>query len=216
MEVQTVGVGSLGHAGTIEDPLEESEIIEIAIVLNNNPYAGFPSYDGYVIDTMDVDLHVSGAGTLDVPGLYGAKSPYPRIGDDLGVHADWDVWSQSGTPDDPATTTVNEYEPLIVGNQIAQLTGGSFSYIIGKPAAVQLVWNLFVHCDGEAPVVIDLTLNAGTAYWDYSTPGNLPYGASDTMTEGLLGDLTIYQVPEPATIALLGLGSLFLMRRKRK
>ena len=216
MEVVTVGVGSLGHAGTSTDRLALGEIIEIQIVLNWNDYGvSYPSYDGYVIDVMDVDLHVSGPGTLSVPGIYSLKDPFPRIGDDLLVHADWDVWSQSGTPDDAQTPQVNEYTPMIVNNQIASLMGGSFSYILGKSGPDPLVWNLFIECTGPEYVQIDLTLNAGTAYWNYSTPGDLPYGAQQTMTEGDLVDLVIHNVPEPATVALLGLGSLFLLRRKK-
>jgi len=36
IDVVTVGVGSLGHAGTLTDPLVESETIEIQIILNAN------------------------------------------------------------------------------------------------------------------------------------------------------------------------------------
>jgi len=34
-------------------------------------------------------------------------------------------------------------------------------------------------------------------------------------TGGILDSLTIHQIPEPMTIALLGLGSLFLLRRRK-
>ena len=208
IEVVTVGDGSLGHAGTSTDPLELSEIIEIAIVLNNNPYTGYPLYDGYVLDTMDLDLHVTGAGSLSA-GVIGTS----KTGDILGIehHAMFDVWSES--------------DPLIVGNSIDKLLGGSFGYI--HPGEEPLVWNLLIHCEGEENVVIDLTLRGTTQYWDYWDPANdQPYtgypadhdvaGWAKYATEGDLGDLVIHQVPEPATIALLGLGSLFLMRRRRK
>lgn len=216
IDIVTVGEGSMGHAGTSEDPLVPSETIEIAIVLNHNPYAGYPTYDGYVIDTMDLDLHVSGPATLEVPGVFNKGGE--RIGDDLEHHEDWDVWSQSGASDG----TVEGYEPLIVGNSIGQLLGGSFGYILGSDPAggpavppTQLVWNLILHCDGVGPVTLDLTLMGSTHYWEYSNPSGLPYGDDAYATEGDLGDLVIHQIPEPMTIALLGLGGLFLRRRRK-
>jgi len=33
--------------------------------------------------------------------------------------------------------------------------------------------------------------------------------------EADFGDLIIYQIPEPMTVALLGLGGLFLLRRRK-
>ena len=39
---------------------------------------------------------------------------------------------------------------------------------------------------------------------------------NNDMTWSLVESMVITQIPEPATIALLGLGSLFLMRRRRK
>jgi hypothetical protein len=215
IEVVTDGTGDAGHAGTSGDPLVIGETIYIQIVLNNNPYPLYPSYDGYVTDGMDLDLHVSGPGTLDVPGIYGAKSPYPRIGDDVGVHEDWDVWSQSGQADDPGTTGVNEYEPMIVSNQIAQLMGGSFGYILGKYGPEPLVWNLYITASDEGEVLVDLTLGGTTHVWDFSTPSDGPYGTVYDAVEEDLGDLTIYTVPEPTTVALLGLGGLLLLRRRK-
>ena len=49
------------------------------------------------------------------------------------------------------------------------------------------------HCTGEGDVVVDI--------WD--------------MQLGVIDTLTIHQIPEPATIALLGLGGLLLRRRKK-
>ena len=209
IDVVTDGLGDMGHAGTAEDRLEESETIAIQIVLNWNPYPGttYPSYDGYVLDTLAVDLHVSGPGTLS------AVMATSKTGDyyvPLGHHVDLGTYGQS--------------DPLIVGNSIALISGGSMGYImgddgVGGPAVppTALIWNLWIHCDGPGDIVVDLTVAGTTRYWDYSNAANDgPFGTSNIAVEADLGDLTIYQVPEPATIALLGLGSLFLMRRRRK
>jgi hypothetical protein len=206
VDVVTVGLGDMGHAGTEEDPLEESEIIAIQIILNHNPYAGYPSYDGYFTDGVDLDLHVTGAGSLGVVQLLKKGIYY----DDLQHHADFAVWAES--------------DPLIVGNAIASMSGGVLTGgIHGAAGGTPLIWNLYIHCDGDGPVNIDLTLNDGR-YAPYGDPAGDPFyadfdprnGTWLAMVEADLGDLTIYQVPEPATIALLGLGSMFLMRRKRK
>jgi len=72
------GNGSKGHAGTIDDPLEEWEFIEIKLVLNHNPYPGFPSYDGYLLSSMETMLNVSGSGSLCKKD---GKNPWTEIPD---------------------------------------------------------------------------------------------------------------------------------------
>jgi hypothetical protein len=188
------GVGSMGHSGTINDPLENSEILYVDIVLNHNPYSGYPSYDGYALYGMDLDLHISGSGSL---GHDTYKNGDPKLAWD----SRYSVTGFSGIGDD--------------GN-IASINGGSLSgNIQGQQGGTVLVSGLYIHCDGPDPVVLDLTLAGTTKYSDYMQPGGGPY-PGDTwfnMIEEQLGDLVIYQ-PEPMTIALLGLGGLFLRRRK--
>ena len=60
-------------------------------------------------------------------------------------------------------------------------------------AAVGVWWDEVLHCDGEGDVIVDL----------YDSTG---------MT--IIDSILIHQIPEPITIALLGLGGLFLRRRK--
>jgi hypothetical protein len=66
IDVVTVGVGSMGHSGTINDKLMPSETIELAIVLNFNDG---PVFDGYGLSSVDLDLHTAGAGSLTAPGF---------------------------------------------------------------------------------------------------------------------------------------------------
>ena len=218
IDVIVKGVGDSGHAGTSGDRLVVGETIEIQIVLNYNQYAGYASYDGYITDAMGVDLHVSGSGTLSVPGI---EIKAGRIGDDLKYHTSFGAWSQSGTNDG----TVEGYTPLIVSNQIAKMSGGVLTGFIagdenGNPPSspTSLVWNLFITCTGESNVALDLTLqDSASRYAAYTNgAGTAPYAPGwVSLLESDLGDLTIYQVPEPATIVLLGLGGLFLSRRRR-
>ena len=203
IDVVTVGLGDMGHAGTSEDPLVESETIAIQIVLNHNPYTGYPAFDGYGLDGMDLDLHVSGAGSLEVvqkeimiaPGVF-------EWVDDLQYHEDFGVWTQS--------------DPLIVGNQIASMSGGVLEGgIQSQEGGTPLVWNLLIHCDGRGEILVDLTLAGSTRvseYWNSST--DEPYPEWFYAEEIHLGDLVLYSIPEPMTIALLGLGGLFLRRRR--
>jgi hypothetical protein len=69
-----------------------------------------------------------------------------------------------------------------------------------------LMLNMVLHCLEETDVILTVTTTGvGGNYWD---GGEIPPGT-------VLSTLLIHQVvPEPMTIALLGLGGLFLRRRK--
>lgn len=202
IDVVKAEFGDQGHKGTSLDPLVPSEIIEISIVLNHNPYEGFPSFDGYGTDGVGLDLEVSGPGTLSVVQKEIMVSPgvYEWV-DDLQHHADFAIWRQS--------------DPLVVDNAIAEMSGGVLEGLIKGPAT--LIWNLLIHCDGAGYVNIDLTLqDPASRYSVYVNSSTMePYPEWVPLLESDLGSLIIHQVPEPATIALLGLGGLFLVRRRR-
>ena len=69
------------------------------------------------------------------------------------------------------------------------------AWAVGTPETTGAIFLIDLHCEGEGDVFVEL--------WD----GRVGYTAP-------VDTLTIHQVPEPMTIALLGLGGLFLRRRK--
>ena len=207
IDVVPVDIGqSGGRTGGVDDPLEESDVIGLKIVLNSNPYPGtsYPSYDGYILSSMDLDLHISGPGSLDA-GTYGKQGPNWQANPGLSpfgvVDADGDI---SNGLDQISGVALTPVGPDLAG---------------AVPEGVDLMWDLLLHCDGIGDVVIDLTLNGLTEYavWSNGTgtgPSEIPQSVWEAATENDLGDLVIHQIPEPMTVALLGLGGLFLRRRK--
>lgn len=172
-----IDVVVVGHDDLDEDGvISPSDIVYIDIV-NNIVDTGTSGLIAY-----DLDLHVSGPGTLvEVNG--GPESNHQV--DDWGGMG----WAYSG---------------LDLENGFSKATD---SWLIGFADAGVLVSGLAIHCDGRGDVIVDLTLGLGdTGYGDPTSP--------TIMLETDLGDLVIEQIPEPMTIALLGLGGLFLRRRK--
>ena len=191
IDVVLDGTGSLGHAGTSSDPLWEGETIGIKIVLNNNPYNGSPTYDGYMLSTMDVDLHVTGPGALSHSNIKAATGQIKAASRITALYP----W----------------YNSTITATGVAHLAGSALPPIQGVPGGTDLVWDFVITCTGIGFVDVDLTRAGVTEYSELGYPINWI-----DLSESDLGNLVIHQVPEPATIALLGLGSLFLMRRRRK
>jgi hypothetical protein len=194
IDVVTVGTGDMGHAGTSSDPLYLGETIAIKIILNADPDptwyegGGIPGYDGYYLNCMDLDVEISGPALLAEKGT--------TLLTRMKHHSDFSPWA--------------EPEPAVVDNAIEYLAGVVSGD--GIQGEADLVWNLVIKCNGGGPVIVDLTLHGLSRYID--RPVSLVPGDWIIMTEADLGDLIIHQIPEPMTIALLGLGGLFLRRRR--
>lgn len=210
IDVVTLGLGSLGHAGTSTDWLVEGETIEIGLVLNYNQVPSQPPRDGYILSMMDVDLHLSGPGTLDV-GYWAYGNPYFQYHSNFSLFGVVDAYSST------------EWDS--VGDGLDQIAGAATTPILGTEGTgpgslgTLLLWDLIIECTGEGNIIIDLTLNGLSEYAPYTNiNGKLPKPDPPgwvVMVEGDLGDLVIHNIPEPATVALLGLGGLFLLRRKK-
>ena len=75
----------------------------------------------------------------------------------------------------------------------------------GNPLAGDTMYDDFLfHCEGIGDATVEL----------WSMVNSVPLPGEAYVLTTLLDTVTIHQVPEPMTMALLGLGGLFLRRRK--
>lgn len=188
IDVVTDGESDFGHDGTSSDPLQWlNECIELKLVLNHNPYPGYPSYDGYLLSWMDVTLSLSGPGTFE---RYAGKSGWAPI------------------PGNQIQLTATPVAPV----------RGPADIPLNNPTLGTILGLRYVASDGPGGIVLDLNINGGGGeYSPYGFPDGTPYpGWWLPITDEDLGDLLIHSnVPEPLSLSLIGLGCLFMRRRKR-
>ena len=198
--------------------IQANDVLEFALHLvdNDSMSPSYPSYDGYWLKSMDLMIIVhDGAGGA-------AKATLDQLGDSpppmrMQHNALFGVWSYPS--------------PLVVDNKINKLAGVSVAndgsgIAPEKDLGQEVVWNLKItlhadYCyDG---FLIDLALN------DDPSAGSSFYTKQPTAAESWFGpgtydienryitnsDLGDFGIPEPMTIALLGLGGLAILRRRR-
>jgi len=83
-----------------------------------------------------------------------------------------------------------------------RITGSNFGIPLSAPQSIMT--GLVIHCLGLDEVELQVISAGGTTI----DAASIPAGQ-------VIGRLLIHQIPEPMTLMLLGLGSLFLVRRKK-
>jgi len=211
MDPTNAGTSTTGGAdGSAGNPLQIGDTMAIKLVLNDNgfisnivgPTYGAP-FDGYVLSLIDLNMTVSSNGQLMKKG---------------------------GFPGGPSSDTA--FPISFVGfdvasdNYIDQMAALSLAGFGGGGGAEDLLWNIKIEALAGGVIDIDLGLNFGGQGESKNQYGDFVDNA-DTQGLGLtfawkdfvaadLGGLQIHVVPEPMTLALLGLGSLGLLRRRRR
>ena len=187
------------------DRLQPGDRVGIRIEVGYDPYPdrGYPSYDGYLVSSVDIDLHVAGPGGLYIPPWPELPPfPIPEGGFDvLDTDLDSLVYDWTGAAYTPG------YFERIEGISLAGLSYGEI-----------IIDNAWFECGTQsATTVLNLTLYGLSEYSPYQTIMGGPYpGGWLAMTEEDLGDLVIYQIPEPMTVALLGVAGIGLLRRRSR
>jgi hypothetical protein len=138
-----------------------------------------------VSDTITVDIHNTGG---DLPINFNAYLDFYYLSEGLYSLSNPRLGPEAGNF--PASFSL--YESYYDNDEVwfVQAWVGAGDEIPGT------IFLIDMHCEGTGDVLVEL------------------YDARVTTGYGLVDSLVIHQIPEPMTIGLLGLGALFLKRRK--
>jgi hypothetical protein len=89
--------------------------------------------------------------------------------------------------------------------QLTRVTAGNL--FSGPVAGPVLMKDLYLHCLEDTDVIVEVVIGGTTQVGPTGEVVDIPIGT-------VLATIPIIQIPEPITVALLGLGGLFLRRRK--
>ena len=130
------------------------------------------------------------------------------------------TWSTSGVPpvgswsgiEFPTDYTLTSSTVNGSSSSVVRIMGVMKSTDYAYPEAV-IMQKLYLHCEEGTDVTVSLVVHDadGMRTYDASDSGWAEVGYTDGQ---ILDTVTIHQVPEPATLALLGLGGLLLRRRR--
>ena len=223
MNYEAGGIGGVqqyaddsSHAGTEADPIDDGETLHLVMSLqwveDSFPGGGYPTYDGYLLSAMDLTLTVSGGGSLMV-------NQNKKNVDIWGKHLHWSLTGSTAIVGDVLDTGPYASNYDNIGTTNGLLAGGENQ---------DLLYNFYVKADGSGdPITLTwglaATPPAAGQYADYTGDGTVDEPEWQDIGLSSLGgqlfgtgNMQIYTVPEPTTVALLGLGGLLLLRRRRK
>lgn len=151
-------------------------------------YTPDPTAPNPPLNQLSVTIALTGLGTLDLSD--------PTLPPDA-----WDSMFSTG---------ITEVEAGKV--YTAEYTMGFFGIGVQQGIALD---HILVHCDSDQPpgnvVTVSITdYIVGSVGTQEGPPPGGPYSIPD-----VVGRVTITQIPEPMTLALLGLGGLFFVRRRK-
>ena len=151
-------------------------------------------------------LAPSGEVTLDIMLMY----PQNMTGGQFEIrlsNSQAELLYEPDTFPSNATHWMFDWYTMVKDSSHIEITGGDFGPVTppADPGYLVILDNVILHCLSETDVIVELHVTGATTINGEVIP-----------VSTVLDSITVHQIPEPATIALLGLGGLTLLRRRRK
>ena len=173
--------------------------------------AGLQISVGGVQEPIDSEIILAPSDTIELDiwtdadiGMFEAKTWALLVADKL-VGTITGGTSPVGYADPWPGDAATDNTAMVIPQPYTGKAGGYLAGMSDNPLAGAVLYDSFIfHCEGEGDAVIEL--------WEMVNTATLPDENYEMTT--LLDTVIIHQIPEPMTMALLGLGGLFLRRRK--